>query len=115
VGGGLTGIEIACELGKKGKNVTVVEACDTILNSFGICAANYNMLMEMLDYYHVNVMKSTTVTKYENGVAELLTMVKNFPNIANRAKLMFTAGLGGNTEKIRVKGRPHSGVSGIHK
>lgn len=103
VGGGLTGIEIACELGKKGKNVTVVEACDTILNSFGICAANYNMLMEMLDYYHVNVMKSTTVTKYENGVAELLTMVKNFPNIANRAKLMFTAGLGGIPKKSELK------------
>jgi len=103
VGGGLTGIEIACELGKKGKNVTVAEACDTILNSFGISAANYNMLMEMLDYYHVNVMKSTTVTKYENGTAELLTMVKNFPNISNRAKLMFTAGPGGIPEKSELK------------
>jgi len=103
VGGGLTGIEIACELGKKGKTVTVVEACDTILNSFGICAANYNMLMEMLDYYHVNVLKSTTVTRYENGVAELLTMVKNFPNIANRAKLMFTAGAAGIPNKSNIK------------
>ncbi|PKN19696.1 MAG: 2-enoate reductase [Deltaproteobacteria bacterium HGW-Deltaproteobacteria-6] len=103
VGGGLTGIEIACELGKKGKNVTVAEACDTMLNSFGICAANYNMLMDMLDYYQVKVMLSTTVTGYENGVAELLTTVKNFPNIANRAKLMFTAGPAGIPDKSKLK------------
>lgn len=103
VGGGLTGIEIACDLGSKGKKVTVVEACDTILNSFGICAANYNMLMEMLDYHHVDVRLSTTVTKYENGVADLLTTVKNFPNTANRAKLMYTAGPSGIPKLSRVK------------
>jgi 2-enoate reductase len=103
VGGGLTGIEIACDLGKKGKTVTVVEACDTIINSFGISAANYNMLLEMLDYYRVTVLKSTTVTKYENGAAQLLTTVKNFPNIANRAKMIFTAGLAGIPQISSVK------------
>lgn len=103
VGGGLTGIEIACDLGKKGKNVTVIEACDTILNSFGISAANYNMLMEMLDYYHVNVMKSSVITKYENGIADVTTMVKNYPNIANRAKLIFTVGPEGILEKSQLK------------
>ena len=95
VGGGLTGIEIACDLGKRGKTVTVVEACDTILNAFGISAANTNMLFEMLDAYRVTVLTSTTVTKYENGVAQLLTMVKNFPNSANRAKMMYTVGPSG--------------------
>ncbi len=95
VGGGLTGIEIACDLGRKGKTVTVVEACDTILNAFGISAANTNMLLEMLDFYRVTVLTSTTVTKYENGVAELLTTVKNFPNAANRAKMMYTVGPAG--------------------
>ncbi|ETA81203.1 oxidoreductase [Youngiibacter fragilis] len=103
VGGGLTGIEIACDLGKKGKRVTVVEATDTILNSFGLSAANYNMLMEMIDYYKVNVMKSTVVTKYENGVADLVTTVKNYPNINNRAKLMFAAGPGGMPVPSQVK------------
>lgn len=103
VGGGLTGVEIACDLGKKGKNVTVVEACDTILNSYGISAANYNMLMEMLDYYHVNVMKSSIITKYENGIADVTTTVKNYPNIANRAKLMFTVGPQGVLEKSQLK------------
>lgn len=103
VGGGLTGIEIACDLGKKGKKVTVVEATDTILNSFGLSAANYNMLMEMIDYYKVNVMKSTVVTKYENGVADVVTTVKNYPNINNRAKLMFATGPGGMPVPSQVK------------
>lgn len=103
VGGGLTGIEIACDLGKKGKNVTVVEACDTILNSYGISAANYNMLMEMIDYYHVNVMKSSVVTKYEDGLVDITTTVKNYPNVANRAKLMFTVGPEGIPEKSQLK------------
>ena len=103
VGGGLTGVEIACDLGKQGKNVTVVEAADTIINSFGISAANYNMLMEMLDYYHVNVMKSSVVTKYENGMADITTTIKNYPNIANRAKLIFTVGPEGMPEKSQLK------------
>ena len=102
VGGGLTGVEIACDLARQGKKVTVAEACDTIINAFGISAANYNMLMEMLDYYHVSVMTSTTVTKYENGVADLLTVVKNFPNNANRAKLMFTSGPAGIEKKSKL-------------
>ena len=103
VGGGLTGIEIACDLGEKGKKVTVVEAADTILNSFGLSASNYNMLMEMLDYYKVNVLKSSTVTKYENNIADVTTTVKNYPNIANRAKLMFATGPEGIKEKTQIK------------
>lgn len=103
VGGGLTGIEIACELGRKGKKVTVVEAADTILNSFGLSAANYNMLMEMLDYYQINVMKSSKVTKFEDGIAHVTTMVKNYPNIANRAKIPFAVGEAGIPEKAEIK------------
>lgn len=102
VGGGLTGIEIACDLGRKGKNVTVVEAADTILNAYGLSAANYNMLMEMLDYYQVQVMKSTTVTSYENDMAESTTVVKNFPNIANRAQRLFAVGPEGMPKKSKL-------------
>lgn len=103
VGGGLTGVEIACELGKQGKKVTVVEAADTILNTFGLSAANYNMLMEMLDYYQINVMKSSSVTKYENGMAHITTMVKNYPNVANRAKMMFAVGAEGIPQQSQIK------------
>lgn len=50
IGGGLTGCEIAYLLAKGGKKVTIVEQAETILNAFGLSAANYNMLMELLDY-----------------------------------------------------------------
>ncbi|MGJ7923068.1 FAD-dependent oxidoreductase [Neobacillus sp. LXY-4] len=103
VGGGLTGVEIACDLGQKGKKVTVIEATDTILNSFGLSAANYNMLMEMLDFYKINVMKSSKVTKYEDGTVYVTTMIKNYPNIANRAKLLFAAGPDGIPEPSEIK------------
>lgn len=92
VGGGLTGCELAYNFGRQGKRVTVVEMTETILNAFGLSAANYNMLMELLDHYHVNVIKNAVVKSYENGVATVVETVKNYPNAANRAKLMFAVG-----------------------
>lgn len=59
VGGGLTGCEIAYDLAKKGHTVTVVEMLDDILKVPGLCAANSNMLRELLIYYKVEVLKST--------------------------------------------------------
>ncbi len=95
IGGGLTGCEIAYALSKEGKKVTIVEMTETILNAFGLSAANYNMLMELLDYYKVRVIKNAVVTKYEDGVAHVVETIKNYPNIANRAKLMFALGPAG--------------------
>lgn len=92
VGGGLTGCEIAYMLGKEGKKVTLVEMTETILNAFGLSAANYNMLMELLDYYQVKVMKNAVVESYENGTAVVVETEKNYPNAANRAKRMFALG-----------------------
>ncbi len=92
IGGGLTGCEIAYDLGRKGKKVTIVEMTETILNAYGLSAANYNMLMDLLDYYHVCVIKNAVVQKYENGVAYVEETEKNYPNIANRAKRMFALG-----------------------
>jgi len=59
VGGGLTGCEIAYDLAKKGKSVTLVEMLDDILLVPGLSAANSNMLRELLTYYKVDVLKST--------------------------------------------------------
>lgn len=98
VGGGLTGCEIAYSLCKEGKKVTIVEMTDTILNAYGLSAANYNMLMELLDYYKVKVMKNAVVEKFENGVATVVETEKNEPNNANRAKRMFC--LGSQGEKV---------------
>jgi len=92
IGGGLTGCEIAYDLSKKGKKVTIVEMTETIINSFGLSAANYNMLMELLDYYDIKVIKNAVVEKYENGIATVNETIKNYPNIANRAMLMFAVG-----------------------
>ncbi len=92
VGGGLTGCEIAYQLARQGKKVTIIELADTILNVFGLAAANYNMLMELLDYYKVDVIKSASLVSYENGQAAVKVTVKNHPNVANRAKLMFAVG-----------------------
>lgn len=102
VGGGLTGCEIAYQLARQGKKVTVIELADTILNVFGLAAANYNMLMELLDYYKVNVIKSASLEGYENGQATVKVVTKNYPNIANRAKLMFAVGPAGISSTVKL-------------
>lgn len=103
VGGGLTGCEIAYDLSKKGKKVTLIEMTETILNAFGLSAANYNMLMELLDHYKVDVMKNTVVESYQNGVATVIETEKNYPNNANRAKRMFALGPQGMKVKHEIK------------
>lgn len=102
VGGGLTGCEIAYMMAREGKKVTVVEMAETILNAFGLSAANYNMLMELLDYYKVNVIKNAVVESYQNGVATVIETEKNYPNAANRAKRMFALGPQGMKVKHEI-------------
>lgn len=102
IGGGLTGCEIAYELSRKGKKVTIIEMCDTILNAFGLSAANYNMMMELLEHYKVNVIKNASLIKYENGNAEVKVKIKNYPNIVNRAKLMFAVGAEGFDTVVNI-------------
>jgi len=95
IGGGLTGCEIAYDLARQGKKVTIIEMTETILNAFGLSAANYNMLMELIDYYDIDVYKNTVLEKYEDGVAYILETIKNYPNTANRAYHMFALGTQG--------------------
>ncbi|MCU6748810.1 FAD-dependent oxidoreductase [Faecalicatena acetigenes] len=102
VGGGLTGCEIAYMLGKEGKKVTIVEMTETILNAFGLSAANYNMLMELLDYYKVKVIKNAVVESYKAGIATVVETEKNYPNTANRAKRMFALGVQGMKVKHEI-------------
>lgn len=102
VGGGLTGCEIAYMLSREGKKVTLVEMSETILNAFGLSAANYNMLMELLDYYKVNVIKNAVVESYEDGKAVIIETEKNYPNTANRARLMYALGPKGMQKKHEI-------------
>lgn len=85
VGGGLTGCELAYDLARKNKKVTLVEACPTIMNVEGLSAANYNCLVDLMDYYKVDILKNSKVVKYEDGKAYIETTTYNEPNIKDRA------------------------------
>lgn len=61
IGGGLTGCEIAYSLAKSGKTPIVIEMLDDILKVRGLSAANRNMLVELLQFYNVEVLTSSTV------------------------------------------------------
>lgn len=103
VGGGLTGCEMAIDFAKQGKKVTIVEMAETILNAQDLSAANYNMLLEMIDYYKINVIKQATVSSYENGVAKINIHDFNNPNKNGRALRMYCLGPKGEDRQVEVK------------
>jgi 2-enoate reductase len=90
------------KLGRGGRKVTIVEVSETILNAFGLSAANYNMLMELLDHYKVKVIKNASVESFADGKAVIIETEKNYPNIANRAKLLFALGPNGHQKKHEI-------------
>lgn len=66
VGGGLTGCEIAYDAVRKGKKAVIVEMLEDILNVPNLCAANSNMLREIIRYHKIPVYtgaKTTKITK----------------------------------------------------
>lgn len=67
VGGGLTGCEIAYDLVLKGKKPVIVEALDDILNVPHLCAANGNMLREIIRYHGIPVHTETKVSSIGDG------------------------------------------------
>lgn len=85
VGAGLTGCELAYDLARKNKKVTLVEVCPTIMNVEGLNAANYNCLMDLMEYYKVDILKNSRVVKYEDKKAYIETITYNEPNIKDRA------------------------------
>lgn len=100
IGGGLTGCELAYDLARCNKKVTIVEALPEILNVEGLSAANYNCLKELLRFYHVDVLKYSTVKKYENGKAFVETTSLNVPNINDRAMVMSLQGVHKTIQEI---------------
>ena len=66
IGGGLTGVEIAYDLALKGKKPVIVEMQKDILLVPGLCAANSNMLREIIRYYDIPVYVNTSLA----GVTE---------------------------------------------
>lgn len=55
IGGGLTGCEIAYELALQGKKACIVEMLDDVIKVPGVCAANSEMMRQLLKYYDVPV------------------------------------------------------------
>lgn len=55
IGGGLTGCEVAYDIAKTGRQVSVVEIMPEILNIPGLCRVNANMLKDLLAFHKVNV------------------------------------------------------------
>ncbi len=100
IGGGLTGCELAYDLARRNKKVTIVEALPEILNVEGLSAANYNCLKELLRFYHVDVLKYSSVKKYENGKAFVETTSLNVPNINDRAMVMSLQGVHKTMQEI---------------
>ncbi len=100
IGAGLTGCELAYDLARKNKKVTVVEALPTIMNVEGLSAANYNCLIDLMDYYKVDIMKNSTVLSYENGEVTVETTTTNVPNINGKALVMSLQGVHKTVKKI---------------
>ena len=100
VGGGLTGCELAYDLARKNKKVTVVEMMPRILNVEGLAASNYNMLIELLEYYDVDVLTNAQIASYENGSAVVDVLTVNEPNAKGRARYMSLPGVHHNVREI---------------
>ena len=67
IGGGLTGIEMAYDMVLSGKHVEVVEMKDSILGMDVVCAANGQMLKQIIKYYDIPVHLSASIDHFEEG------------------------------------------------
>lgn len=67
IGGGLTGIEMTYDMVLSGKTVEVLEMKDSILGMDVVCAANGQMLNQIIKYYKIPVHLSANIERFENG------------------------------------------------
>ncbi len=77
IGGGLTGVEIAYDLVLRGKKPVVVEMQEDILKVPGLCAANSNMLREIIRYYKIPVLTKTSLSGVSADSDGLKVFVKD--------------------------------------
>jgi 2-enoate reductase len=68
IGGGLVGCELALWLAQKGKDVTIVEALDSILAvNRPLCHANSDMLERLIPHHGVQVYTNAKAKAYRDG------------------------------------------------
>jgi 2-enoate reductase len=73
VGGGLVGCEIAYGYAKEGRDVTIVEALDQILNLGSVPIMNKAMLLDGFEHYGTRILTSTKLkTVLDDGAVVLL-------------------------------------------
>ncbi|OOM79595.1 2-enoate reductase FldZ [Clostridium puniceum] len=74
VGGGLVGCELALDLAKKGKKVTIVEALHKILAlNEPLCSANSEMLEKLIPFNNIDIKTNSKVKTYKDGCLEIET------------------------------------------
>ena len=66
VGGGLVGCEIAYGYAKEGRQVTIVEALDQILNLNNVPGMNKAMLLDAFEYYGVQIYTGTRLKSVQD-------------------------------------------------
>lgn len=81
IGGGLTGCEIAYELALQGKEPVVIEMMEYLVKAKGVCAANSNMLRDLLAFHKVPAYLESGVKEIKDGsiVIETKEGVKEIP------------------------------------
>lgn len=67
IGGGLTGCEIAYDLALKGKKPFIVEMTDDLVKAVGVCAANSNMLRDLMRFHKVPAYLESTLLEVKDG------------------------------------------------
>jgi 2-enoate reductase len=79
IGGGLVGCEAALWLAQKGKKVSVVEILPEILGGHdALPHMNHDMLVDLLNFNHVDIYKNTSVINTKEGQVEVNQKGKSF-------------------------------------
>ena len=73
IGGGLTGCEIAYDLALKGKSPAIVEMTDDLVKLIGVCAANSEMLRDLMRYHKVPTYLESSLKEVREGSVVIST------------------------------------------
>lgn len=103
IGGGLTGCEIAYDAVLNKKKPVIIEAQQYILNMPLLCAANSNMLKEIIRYYEIPVYTSAKVLKITDNEVVIEKDGKEELIIADTV----VKSIGYNNSGVETKGNFH--------
>ncbi|PUU91046.1 2-enoate reductase [Halanaerobium congolense] len=76
LGGGLVGVETAVWLAEKGKEITIVEMMDDLLDSIFVSHANSDMLKDLVDFHKIDVKTGSSILEIDKNTVSVIS--KNF-------------------------------------